>query len=560
MRRSLLAVVPWVLIACSSSEPADLILRNGTVYTGVATAPKAEAVAIRGREILFVGSNAEAAKLAGSNTRTIDLAGATVLPGLADAHYHLSGVGEREMVLNLEGTTTKEAFLARVQERVGVSRPGDWVIGVGWIETFWTPPAFPTRQDLDRIAPANPVLLTRADGHAAIVNTRALELAGVTRSTPAPFGGALNKDARGELTGMLIDRAQSLVADKIPPSTAAQLDSAIVLGARRSVGLGWTQIQDAGGSWDDVARMRRLYQSGLLKLRIYKAIHGPSREADSLLTAGASIGEFDGRLTIRAIKTVFDGALGSRGALLLAPYSDDPKSTGLLTTDTAAYRAMLIRALERGIQVETHAIGDRANRLVLDFYQQALEAVPNGERRPVKEPRWRIEHAQIVDPADIPRFKELGVIPSMQPSHAIGDLYFAPARLGPDRLAGAYAWQSFLKLGLPVPGGSDAPVERGEPMIEFYAAVARKDIRGKAGPDAEWHPEQRVSREEALKMFTLYPAIAAFEESKRGTIERGKWADLTVLDHDIMTVPEAEILATRAVMTLIGGEIVFGDR
>ncbi len=557
MLRSLLVALSLSALTCARPEPADVILKDGNVYTGNPAQPKAQAIAIKGRQILEVGTNDEVLRRAGSNTKVIDLAGGTVLPGLADAHYHLSGVGEREMTFNLEGTPTKASFLAKVKERVAGTPSGQWVVGRGWIETFWVPQAFPSRQDLDAIAPNNPVFLSRADGHAAVVNTKALATAGVTRATAAPFGGALNKDAKGELTGMLIDVAQWLVARTIPAPTPAQLDSAIVLGADRSVRLGWTQIQNAGGSWDDVARMRRLYGAGSLKLRIYQAIHGPGKAADSLLAVGASIGEFDGRLTVRGIKTVIDGALGSRGALLLEPYSDDGKSRGLLTTDTALWRPMLIKALERGIQVETHAIGDAGNRLVLDFYEQAMKAVPPGEKRVVKEPRWRIEHAQIVDLADIPRFKTLGVIPSMQPSHAIGDLYFAPVRLGQARLAGAYAWQSFVKLGLPVAGGSDAPVERGEPMIEFYAAVTRKDIRGKSGPDAEWHPEQKVSRDEALKMFTRYPAFAAFEEDKRGSIERGKWADFTILDHDIMTIGEAEILTTTNVMTVIAGEIVY---
>jgi predicted amidohydrolase YtcJ len=556
MRGSLLVVVAAVA-GCARPEPADLILKNATVHTGDPAKPTAEAIAIKGRVIQAVGTNAEILRRAGSNTRVVDLHGATALPGFADAHYHLSGVGERELVLNLEGTTTKEAFLAKLKERVATTPKGQWIVGRGWIETFWVPQVFPSRRDLDPIAPDNPVFLTRADGHAAIVNSKALALAALTRGSQAPFGGALNRDPAGELTGMLIDNAQELVAAKIPAPTATMLDSAIVVGADRSVRLGWTEIQNAGGSWDDVARMRRLYGAGTLKLRIYQAIHGPSPAADSLLRAGASVGEYDGRLTVRTIKTVFDGALGSRGALLLAPYADDPASTGLLTTDTAQYRPMLVHALERGVQVETHAIGDRANRLVLDFYEQAMKAVPPASRSAAKEPRWRIEHAQIVDPADRPRFKALGVIPSMQPSHAVGDLYFAPARLGTARLAGAYSWHSFVELGLPVAGGSDAPVERGEPMIEFHAAVTRKDVRGRSGPDADWHPEEKVSRDEALKMFTRYAAFAAFEEDRRGSIEPGKWADLTILDHDIMTIPEADILTTLNIMTVIGGEIVY---
>ena len=551
MTRHLLLSVALLGAACATSTPADLVLKNGVVYTLDDQTPKAEAVAVRGAEIVFVGSNAEAAKFEGAKTRVVDLAGATVLPGLADAHYHLSGVGEREMTLNLEGTTTKEAFLAKVAERVAVTKPGEWVTGRGWIETFWVPQAFPSRQDLDRIAPNNPVALGRADGHASIANTRALKLAGVTKATAAPPGGALNKDAKGELTGMLIDAAQGLLYRVVPAPTSADQDSAYVIGARRSVELGWTQVQDAGVSWSDVARIRRLYGQGLIKLRTFQAVGGPGAGADSLLAHGASVGEFGGRYTLRTIKSVADGALGSRGALLLEPYSDDPQNRGLLTTDTAAFRPMLAQALEKGIQVETHAIGDAANRLVLDFYAAAFKAVP------AKDPRWRIEHSQIVDPADIPRFKELGVIPSMEPSHAIGDLYFALARLGAKRLVGAYAWKSFLDLGLPVAGGSDAPVERGEPMIEFYAAVARRDIRGNAGADSVWHPEQKVSREEALKMFTMYAAFAAFEEGKRGSITKGKWADFTILDRDIMTVPVADILTTKTVMTIIAGEVVY---
>ncbi len=553
MRRLLLIAL---LAGCRTTESADLVLTNGVVYTLDTAMPHAEAIAIKGDRILAVGSADDIRAYQGSATRVVDLAGAAVFPGWADAHYHLSGVGEREMTLNLEGTDTKEAFLTKVKERVDRTPAGEWVTGRGWIETFWTPAAFPSRQDLDRIAPDHPVILSRADGHAAVANSKALELAGVTRSTPAPTGGAINKDARGEPTGMLIDAAQRLVYRVVPADDPSALDSAITIGARRSVELGWTQVHDAGVSWAELGRMRQLYQNGQVKLRNYVAIRGPGRDADSLLAAGASVDQFGGRLTVRTIKAAVDGALGSRGALLLEPYSDDRATRGLLTTDTAAFRGMLEQALRRGIQVETHAIGDGGNRLVLDAYARAFSAVPDADRS-VATPRFRIEHAQIVDPADIPRFKELGVIPSMQPSHAIGDLYFVPARLGGSRLAGAYAWKTFLELGLPVAGGSDAPVERGEPLIEFYAAVVRRDIRGNAGPDSVWHPEQKVSREEALKMFTTYAAFAAFEEDKRGSITPGKWADLTILDRDIMTVPEKEILAARNLMTVIAGEIVY---
>ena len=535
--------------------PADIVLRNAKVYTANDRQPRAEAVAIRGDKIAFVGRNADANRLIGPNTKVVDLRGAAVFPGFTDAHMHLSGVGDREMTLNLEGTTSLEDFLGRVKTRVDQSRPGQWVTGRGWIETFWKPPVFLTRQDLDRIAPQNPVLLRRADGHASIANSAALRLASITRVTPAPTGGAINKDADGEPTGMLIDRAQGLVSRLVPNPTNDELDQQILKGVERSVMLGWTQIQDAHGSWAEVERIRRLYTDGKIKIRIYKAISGPGADADTLIARGASLGEFGNRLNVRVIKVVMDGALGSRGAALLAPYTDDARTTGLITTDTVALKRMLPAALRSGIQVETHAIGDRANRLTLDFYERAMQEVPADQRK-VAEPRWRDEHSQIVNPADLAKFKQLGIIASMQPSHAIGDLYFAPARLGMERLKGAYAWQSLLMLGVPLAGGSDAPVERGEPLIEFYAAVARKDMQGRSGDG--WHPEEKMTRDQALKAFTIWAAFAAFEEAVRGSIEPGKLADLTVFDKDIMSVPELEILKAKNLMTVINGEIVYG--
>jgi len=543
--------------AAQSQAFADLVFRNGRVYTANDKSPHAEAVAVRGNRIVFVGNNAGAYRLGGPSTRVVDLKGAALFPGFTDAHVHLSGVGAREMNLNLEGANTLEEFLARVKARVDQARPGQWVTGRGWIETFWKPPVFPTRQDLDRIAPNNPVYLTRADGHASVANSAALRLAAITRNTQAPEGGAINRAADGEPTGMLIDRAQGLVGRLVPPAGEAELDERILRGAQREVELGWTQIHEAGESWSGVERLRRLYRDGKLKLRIYQSIRGPGRDVDTLIARGASLGEFGGLLTVRAIKVTIDGALGSRGAALLAPYSDDPKNTGLITADTTAYQAMLVAALRNGIQVETHAIGDRGNRLMLDFYERAMAAVPAAERK-VAEPRWRDEHSQIVNPADIPRFKQLGVIASMQPSHAIGDLYFAPSRLGMERLRGAYAWQSFLKLGVPIAGGSDAPVERGEPLIEFYAAVARKDLQGRSGEG--WHPEEAATREQALRMFTVGAAYAAFEEDQRGTIEVGKLADFTVFDRDLMRVPVAEILKAKTLMTVVNGEIVYSAR
>src|SRR5436190_641546 len=476
---------------------ADLILLNGNIYTVNQKMPHAESLAVKGDRIVFVGTNAAAKPFQGPNTRVVDLHGATVVPGMTDAHYHFLGVGQREMNLNLEGITSLEDF--------------------------------------------------------------------VTKETKDPFGGQILRDQEtGEPTGMLLDNAQGLVRRQVPPGAEGNDEQAAILADRRSVGLGWTQVQDPGGSYRDVELYKKLYGAGKLKIRIYKAVYGPGAEADRLLREGPIIEAYGNRLNVRAIKVVSDGALGSRGAALLAPYSDVPEvkaadgsmkpNVGFLRVKDEELMPMLKSALQKGIQVETHAIGDYANRFTLDEYEKALQAVPKSQRK-IAEPRWRDEHSQIVNPSDIPRFAKLGILASMQPSHAIGDFHFAPSRLGKERLNGAYAWNTFIKSGVIIPGGSDAPVERGEPMIEFYAAVARKDIRGYS--DENWHPEEKVSRENALKMFTIWPAYVAFEENLRGSIEVGKLADFTVLSADIMQIPEMDILKTHCVMTVIGGEIVY---
>ena len=536
-----------------AAEDVDLLLFNGNVYTVNEKQPHAEAIAVKQGRIVFVGSDEAAKKFHAK--RTIDLHEHTVVPGLTDSHCHIFGIGERELSLNLEGTNTLENFLAKVKDRVAKTEKGKWITGRGWIETFWRPPRFPTRQELESVAADHPLFLTRADGHAAIANSAALKIAKIDKNTPNPFGGEILKDKMtGEPTGMLLDHAQELVAKNIPPSTAAEREQALLTGINREIGLGWCEIQNAGSHKDDVDLIKKVYADGKAKIRFINCVYGLGEDAQNFLKEGATLNGFNHHFTQRTIKVIFDGALGSRGAALLKPYNDAPDTSGYLTAKPEELRPMFEEALRRGIQVETHAIGDRANRQILDLYEAAFKVVPPDQRR-IKEPRWRVEHAQIVDPADIPRFAKLGVIPSMQPSHAISDLFFAPARLGMDRLADAYAWQSFLKSGSIICGGSDAPVERGEPMIEFYAAVARKSIKGESGDG--WHPEQAVSREQALKIFTIWPAYAAFEEKEKGSVEVGKLADFTVLSQDIMKIPEAEILKTRVEMTIIGGEIVY---
>src|SRR4029434_5296290 len=334
------------------------------------------------------------------------------------------------MRLNLEGASTMEDFLAKVKARVAQTERGKWITGRGWIETFWKPPQFPTRQDLDKIAPDDPVFLTRADGHASIANSAALKIAKIDRNTPNPFGGEILKNkTTGEPTGMLIDNAQDLLAKNIPKPTRSEREEALLRGIDREMGLGWCEIQNAGSHKDDVDLIGKAFEAGKIKIRFVNAVYGPGEDAQNFLRAGLTINAFNHHFTQRTIKVIFDGALGSRGAALLKPYNDAPDSSGFLTEKPEELRPMFEEALRRGIQVETHAIGDRANRMILDLYEAAFKTVPPNERK-IAEPRWRIEHAQIVDPGDIPRFANLGVIPSMQPSHAISDLFFAPARLG----------------------------------------------------------------------------------------------------------------------------------
>jgi predicted amidohydrolase YtcJ len=572
-------ILSLFLALCSgalAAEPAPTVFINGNIYTMNERQPRAEAIAVKDDRIVFVGSTADAKKYQTADVRTVDLAGKTVVPGLTDSHCHIFGIGERELTLNLEGTNTLEEFLARVKERVEKNQPGKWITGRGWIETFWKPPQFPTRADLDKIAPNNPVFLTRADGHAAIANTAALRIAKIEKETPNPFGGEILRDKQtGEATGMLLDHAQQLVQKNIAQPTEAERREAFVVGVKRELSLGWCQIQNAGGNLEDLPPMRQAFEAGEVKIRVYNAVYGPGPAANALLRDGPTLNQFDRRFTQRTIKVVFDGALGSRGAALLKPYSDAPDTSGYLTQKESDVQPMLEEALRKGVQVETHAIGDRANRVILDLYEKAAANVRGGQSSATPSPndatpgvaelrppsktladaRWRVEHAQILDAADLPRFAKLRVIASMQPSHAISDLFFAPSRLGKDRPAGAYAWQSLLKSGAVICGGSDAPVERGEPMIEFYAAVARKSIKGESSDG--WHPEQAVSREQALKMFTMSAAYAAFEEKDKGSIEPGKLADLTILSADIMKIPEPEILKTTCAMTVIGGEIVY---
>lgn len=548
----LVGVGIFSLAGCGEPPPsADLIFLNANVVTLNPLRPTAETVAVRDGAIVCVGSALDCQAYHGSTTEAIDATGKTLVPGFADSHTHLMGIGLREMTLNLAGVGSLADLQSRVADRTASVEPGEWISGRGWIEARWEPPAFPTRQDLDAVSPDNPVWLTRVDGHAGVANSAALRIAGIHERTASPEGGEIVRDAKGSPTGMLLDRAQELVTKHIPNPTPEARRQALKVGAEYAAGMGWTQLSIAGAKWDEIAMLHALLEEGGLPIRTYAAVPGPGPEADRLLHIGAQAE--DARLVVRGIKVVMDGALGSQGAALLAPY-EDRQGSGIVMHEEDELAAMLDEALRRGIQVETHAIGDLANRLTLDYYERAFDRVPRRDRL-VTEPRWRVEHAQILSAEDLPRFAKLDVIPSMQASHALTDLHFALRRLGPERLKGAYAWRSLVDSGVMIAGGSDAPVEKGDPIIEFYAAAVRKDLDGSAGE--HWHREERLEREEALKMLTSWAAYATFQENQRGTIEVGKWGDLTLLSQDILTAPEEEILKTKIEMTVVGGKIVY---
>ena len=534
----------------AQAQTADAIFWGGPIHTGAQSAPTAEAVGVTDGRVVFVGDRAGAEALRGEETQAIDLKGAALFPGFVDGHAHLRGIGERELTLNLEGSASAAEAMARLAQHLKTASPEGTVVGRGWIETGWPEGRFLNRQDLDAVAPDRPVLLIRADGHALVANSAALAAAGIDRTTQAPEGGEILKDAAGEPTGMLVDNAMGLVAKLNADPSEAQKLAAYRAAFAVETRYGWTGVHNMSVDLADVPLLEALAAKGEAPLRVYNAVDAGS--AGPLLEDGPR--SRDGRVVTRAIKLYMDGALGSRGAALHEPYADAPHSRGMLVSDPAEVAKILARARAAGVQVATHAIGDRGNTVVLDLYKDAFQDDPAA----AGPARWRIEHAQIIRPGEIARFADQSVIASMQPSHAIGDLHFAPARLGMDRLEGAYAWKSLEDAGAVVVGGSDAPVERGDPLIEFYAAVARKDLKGFSAEG--WHPEEALSRQAALALFTSGPAYAAFAEDELGTIEVGKRADFSAFSVDLMTAPVEAIPKGRAVLTVVDGEIVYDGR
>lgn len=531
-----------------SAQAQDLLIRGGPIYTGVEAAPTAETVQVRGGRITWVGPAAGAPDAAG--LEVVDLRGAAMFPGFTDGHAHLDGIGWRELTLNLEGSTSVADAMARLAAWAQAHPEGP-IVGRGWIETHWPEGRFLTAADLDAAAPGRIVLLSRADGHAVVASSAALTAAEIDSATQAPTGGEILKGPDGRPTGLLVDAAEQLVARLTPQADPEATREAYRAGFRVEAAYGWTGVHFMSAPWKDIPLLEQMARDGEAPLRIYNSIT-PDGAAE--LIAGGPRDVADGRIITRAIKYYADGALGSRGAALFAPYSDRPDTTGLMQITAEEIRPLYAAALRGGIQVATHAIGDRGNASVAGWYASALEDVPPSERPNGQDVRWRIEHAQILRPSDYGYFANLPIIASMQPSHAIGDLHFAPARLGDQRLDGAYAWHSLADMGVIVVGGSDAPVERGAPLIEFYAAVARRDLQGFQGPD--WRPQEAVGRATALKMFTLWPAYASFRETELGTIEVGKRADFTAFDVDLMTAPFADIPNGKATLTVVDGVIV----
>ncbi len=545
-RRSFAVASLAALAACATrgeSTVGGTLVRGGPIHTGVAAHPRAEAALIRNGRFVFVGALREA-RAAGRGAREIDLRGAAAFPGFTDAHVHLTGVGQAALLLDLVGVESIAALQTRLRDYARAHPEGP-IVGRGWIETHWPEGRFPTRGDLDAIVNDRPVFLERIDGHAAAVNSTALSLAGVDASTPNPEGGRIERDAAGAVTGMLIDNAMGLVAARLPAPTPAQNREALRQAAALYAARGWAGVHNVSTTLAEEGNFQMLSDAG--EMPVHASLYMEPDAVRAVFEREAR-SDVHSPVQVRGVKVYMDGALGSRGAALLAPYSD-AASDGLLVTALDQLNQQLAQARALNYQVAAHAIGDRGNRLVLDAFRDTFA----GDAEALRAARWRVEHAQIIAPEDIPRFAAMGVIASMQPSHAISDLHFAPSRLGDDRLAGAYAWASLLRSGASIAGGSDAPVEKGDPLIEFYAACYRHDLTGFAGPN--WRLDEAVSREQALAMFTSGAAFASFQESQRGTIEIGKRADMSCFSADLMTCAPEEIPRARPVLTISDGRV-----
>jgi predicted amidohydrolase YtcJ len=527
---------------------ADLVVVNARIYTAEGARPVVEAMAVREGRIVFTGNAAGARALAGARTQVLDLGGRTVIPGMTDAHAHVAGLGSSLQSVNLVGTRSYDEVIARVVERARTTPKGEWITGRGWDQNNWGDTRWPSHEALSRAVPDHPVMLTRVDGHAGLANAAAMRAANLTRASTDPAGGEILRNEAGEPTGVLIDNAEGIVERVIPAPSRAQVKESIKAAIAEMHRWGLTGVHDAGSSARVLEIYEELGRENALNIRLYAMISDHAPTLDAWFKRGPLVGAHNGTLWVRSIKLYQDGALGSRGAALLEPYSD-ATTNGLLVSAPEHIREVAGRALTAGFQVNTHAIGDRGNRLVLDAYESIFK------ERPTADHRWRVEHAQILHSDDIPRFAALGVIPSMQASHQTSDMYWAGVRLGETRLRGAYAWRSLIASGVIIPNGSDFPVELVDPLISFKASVARQDARN--WPVGGWFPEQRMTREEALLSMTLWAAYAGFQEQEIGSITPGKRADFVVLNQDIMRVPADILQDTHVLSTWVGGRAVY---
>jgi predicted amidohydrolase YtcJ len=558
-----LAALPCTVAAQST---VTLAILNGHVVTVDSTKPEAEAVAVAGDRILAVGTNEEIRRLVAPTTRVIDAHGRLVTPGFTDGHGHFTGLGESKLELDLTTARTWDDIVAQVARAARSAKPGEWILGRGWHQAKWERPPVPmvegnpVHASLSAVSPNNPVVLEHASGHATFVNARALALAGVTKSTKNPAGGEIVRDASGEATGLLRESAQNFTraaqaradAQRSPAEREERVRRIIELAGADALSKGITSFHDAGANFATIDRYKRLADAGRLPLRLYVMVRfEPEARMDSLLDRYRMQGYAHGYLTVRSIKRQIDGALGSNGAWLLEPYADLPRSTGLALEQPASLQRIAELAIRHGYQLNTHAIGDRANREVLDVYERAFKAHPE-----LHDARWRIEHAQHIAPADLPRFKQLGVIASMQGIHTISDAPWIPSKLGTERAkAESYLFRSLWDLGVVVTNGTDTPVEDVDPIPSFYGMVSRRTKDGTV-----FVPEQRLTRAEALKAYTLNNAYASFSEKELGSITPGKYADLVVLSKDIMTIPELEIPSTKVAFTIVGGQVRYEAR
>ena len=551
-----------VALSAQGPSPATLVLRNGKIVTVDDKLPEAQAVAVNGDRIVAVGSNDAIQKFVGPNTRVIDLHGQLAIPGLIESHGHFMGFGQSKLTLDLMDVKDWNEIVAMVAAAAKQAKPGDWILGRGWHQEKWatvpTPnvEGFPFHDELSKVSPNNPVMLTHASGHASFVNAKAMDAAGLTANTPDPAGGEILKDSRGRPIGLLRETASGIVgraleawrATKTPAERLADARQQIDLAVKASLEKGVTSFHDAGVPFTTVDIYKQAAADGLLGIRLWVMVRDSNENLAAKMAQYRAVGLNNNHLTIAAIKVTADGALGSRGALMLEPYSDSPGSVGLATNSLESIAVTAKIAKDTGVQLCVHCIGDRANREVLNIYERAFQGVANS-----KDLRWRIEHAQHISAADIPRFGQLGVIPAMQGNHATSDAPYVEARLGAKRAEeGAYVWQKLMKSGAIIANGTDVPVERIDPMANFHATITRKTKDGTV-----FYGDQKMSRAEALKSYTWNGAYAAKEEQLKGSITVGKLADITVLSQDIMTIPEDQIPATQAVYTIVGGKIAY---